>query len=191
MQGGDVVSFVDACDIIENLFNQYPHLKRRFQGDIKRIIESYVNDRKIGAEDRVCFIVDRDRHNFKDPQYDNLRNQCKELGCDLYVTNPCFEFWLLMHFPNNCEFDEHKMLYNKKDKGRTFAEEILNGAMQAEFGCSYSKSKVHADKIVVPERVDMAIEKSQNWATQLDVLKTSIGTNLALLFRQMRSCSDN
>jgi len=49
--------------------------------------------------DKVCLIIDRDAQNFKANQYDALLAACDKKGFSLHVSNPCFEIWLLMHYP--------------------------------------------------------------------------------------------
>ena len=48
--------------------------------------------------DKMCLIVDRDKKSFKEEQYNYVKEECKKKNFKLYVTNPCFEFWLLLHF---------------------------------------------------------------------------------------------
>lgn len=44
-------------------------------------------------------VIDRDKENFFDDQYDKVRIFCKNNNVNLYVSNPNFEFWLFLHFP--------------------------------------------------------------------------------------------
>ena len=55
--------------------------------------------------DKICLIVDRDPLSFSEEQYDQVVQICKERQIDFYVTNPCFEFWLLLHFPDHKNLD--------------------------------------------------------------------------------------
>ena len=37
---------------------------------------------------------------------------CREKGFRFYVSNPCFEFWLLLHFDEVFDLDRDKLLEN-------------------------------------------------------------------------------
>ncbi|MEG0471112.1 MAG: RloB domain-containing protein, partial [Solibacillus sp.] len=47
--------------------------------------------------DRICLILDRDYRSFKDDQYDEVLKICKNNNFMLGITNPNFEFYLLLH----------------------------------------------------------------------------------------------
>lgn len=83
----------------ETLFSQLPdiievdnHVKM-VSDAIQRGMIHYVAD-----YDKISFIFDRDPQSFKENQYDSVRKLCDENRFQLYITNPCFEFWLLLHF---------------------------------------------------------------------------------------------
>ncbi|MEY8329514.1 RloB family protein [Lachnospiraceae bacterium 48-33] len=92
--------------------------------DLQHVIADISNIIKEGgftyAEgfDRICLIIDRDRESFvsspQNNQYQYVIDKCKEMGFGLYVTNPCFEFWLLLHFDGVFELDREKLLKNPK-----------------------------------------------------------------------------
>ena len=69
--------------------------------------------------DKICLIVDRDPQSFSEEQYDQVVQICKERQIDFYVTNPCFEFWLLLHFPDHKNLDPVKIKENSKVSSRS------------------------------------------------------------------------
>lgn len=81
-----IVSSLEKETELENLMN-----------DVTKIIE-YGKITFAEGFDKICFIVDRDRESFTDSQYEYVLEQCQKRGFGFYVTNPCFEFWLLLHF---------------------------------------------------------------------------------------------
>lgn len=64
--------------------------------------------------DEVCLIVDRDKKSFSENQFDELKEQCNKNNFQLYVSNPCFEFWLLLHFNEAFNLDLKELEENKK-----------------------------------------------------------------------------
>ena len=47
--------------------------------------------------DRVAIVTDLDLR-YTPEQVDDMKYECERLGIELYVSNPCFEVWLLEHF---------------------------------------------------------------------------------------------
>lgn len=81
--------------------------------DIPRIME-YGKLSYAKGFDKICFIVDRDSQSFTSEQYDYVFDVCQENNFDLYVTNPCFEFWLIMHFDDIDQLDYTRLYTNPK-----------------------------------------------------------------------------
>lgn len=80
--------------------------------------------------DEICLIVDRDKESFiskpGNDQYKYVLDRCLENGFRFCVTNPCFEFWLLMHSDKVLELDKDKLLNNSKvTSKRRYAEDEL------------------------------------------------------------------
>ena len=91
--------------------------------------------------DRVAVVMDLDlRYGTKDVT--TIEHECKNAGIELYMSNPCFEVWLLLHFQ---KFDRPS---NPKDL-IGFMEKVLNGP--------YVKSKLLKwDEIKVKRAIEFA-----------------------------------
>lgn len=78
--------------------------------------------------DKMCLIVDRDKKSFKEGQYNYVKEECKRKNFKFYVTNPCFEFWLLLHFDEVHSINREKLLENKRasSKVRYVESELKN-----------------------------------------------------------------
>lgn len=80
--------------------------------------------------DKICFVVDRDRESFvshpENDQYGYVLQQCRNRGFGFYLTNPCFEFWLLLHFDDVMELNREHLLKNPKASAkRRYTEQEL------------------------------------------------------------------
>jgi hypothetical protein len=133
--------------------------------------------------DIVCLIVDRDQQSFKMEQYDYVLNECLKHHFEFYVTNPCFEFWLLLHCHGINELDRRALLENHKDKlGKRYIQkelvERLNG--------SYNKKK-EINFECFKDKVDLAIKQAQNYCEDIRELKTNLGSNVGKLITGMRN----
>lgn len=112
-------------------------------GQILKRTRTYMD--KLGIDiregDRVAVVMDLDlRYGTKDVT--TMEHECKNAGIELYLSNPCFEVWLLLHFQ---KFDRPS---NPKDL-IGFMENVLNGP--------YVKSKLLKwDEIEVKRAIEFA-----------------------------------
>lgn len=91
--------------------------------DIIKVIEesNFTYNEEI---DYICLIVDRDKNSFTSKQYRYVKSKCEIANFKFYVTNPCFEFWLMLHFSNCDDIDKEKIKQNKVNHKleKTFAK---------------------------------------------------------------------
>ena len=62
--------------------------------------------------DRVCVVVDRDTDNRGPQTMDEFIKECRGRGYEPYISNPCFELWLMMHFDAFDREDRRMLLRN-------------------------------------------------------------------------------
>ena len=134
--------------------------------------------------DHICLVVDRDKESFvvneKKNQYQYVLDACKRNKFDLYITNPCFEFWLLLHFDDYKNLDESKLLENpKQTASKKYAELELCKRIH------FKKNKYDADSIVL--RLPNAIENEKDFCEDLKLLEHTVGSNLGRLFESIIS----
>ena len=132
------------------------------------------------AGDQFCLIVDRDRKSFSEIQYEELLKYEKNGNINLIVSNPCFEFWLLLHFKKCSDIAPELIFENKKEGNRTFVENLLKNCL----GGSYSKSRLKFEQF--KNHINEAIANSRTYATEPGELKNKIGTNVGLLIERMQ-----
>ena len=130
--------------------------------------------------DKICFIVDRDRKSFTERQYDYVVTECQKRKFGLYLTNPCFEFWLLLHFEDVQKLDEEQLLENQSvTSKRKYTEQELRMRMP-----NYKKSGYDAEMLV--RKVDLAIQNEKKFCEEIEQLKEDVGSNVGLLLCEMR-----
>lgn len=166
-----IESLQDKCNLVNIISN------------ISEIIESGGITYSEGF-DKICLIVDRDRNSFvatiENNQYEYVLNKCKEKNFGFYVTNPCFEFWLLLHFDAVYKLDEEELLANKKvTTKQTYAEHELRKILSG-----YKKFSYNAEQLV--RNIDKAITNEKNFCEDIDQLENNVGSNLGLLIEEMR-----
>ena len=135
--------------------------------------------------DQICLIVDRDKDSFSalpgNDQYGYVVDKCKEKGFQLCITNPCFEFWLLLHFDEVFELDTDTLLENPKiTVKRRYAEQELHRIYPR-----YKKSSYQAEELV--KNIDKAIQNEKKFCEDIKGLESSVGSNIGRLIEEMRA----
>ena len=179
----DVVEDVEgSCKVlIDTLQNEYDVVN--IVEDISGIIEEggLTYD---GDLDQICLIVDRDKDSFvatqKNNQYKYVVDTCKKMGFKLYISNPCFEFWLLLHFDEVFNLDRTKLLNNPKVTAkRRYTEDELRKVCPG-----YNKSYYNAMELV--KNIDKAIRNEKEFCEDVEGLKDSVGSNIGKLIIEMK-----
>ncbi len=148
---------------------------------IKYINESTTYDPKV---DKIYLIVDRDKKSFTQKQYKNVLSKTKQYNIDLIVTNPCFEFWLLLHFDDCLKIDKGLLLSNDKTStGNTFVFNKLR-----EYDSNYMKNNF--DKKMYFEKSDTAIDNSKQYQNDVEKLINEVGTNIVPLIQMILDKSE-
>ena len=129
--------------------------------------------------DKMCLIVDRDKKSFKEEQYNYVKEECERKSFKLYVTNPCFEFWLLLHFDEVHLINKEELLENKRASSRVrFVESELKKYFP------YNKNKYNAELLI--EKIDSAIENEKRFCEDIGELKDKLGSNIGLLIKELK-----
>lgn len=136
------------------------------------------------AIDRICLIVDRDSHSFfakpDNPQYRSVYDDCKKYGVGFYVSNPCFEFWLLLHFDKVLSLDRELLAENEKVHGeKRYAEAELCKLLPG-----YKKSHYNVSSIIV--NLERALKNEKAFCETIEELVCNVGSNVGLLIQEMR-----
>jgi len=148
--------------------------------NLKNILEQEDIEYKKGL-DKICVIVDRDKDSFTKKQFNDVIKKCDDNQFGFYVTNPCFEFWLLLHYDDINELDKEKLKENCNVSGKKrYAESELCKRHKG-----YKKSKYKAEGIV--KKVDTAIKNEKEFCEDIELLENSIGSNLGILMQELKS----
>lgn len=167
-----------ACKTIAKI------LKNEFQmesviSDIPRVMDggSFTYSKDL---DKICLIVDRDKDSFTSEQYEQVKATCESKHVGFYVTNPCFEFWLLMHFDDVLELNQEMLVENPKvTSKRRYCEDELRKRIPR-----FKKGKYDASQLM--QFIYKAIENEKLFSEDIDELKGTIGSNIGTLITEMQ-----
>lgn len=167
-------SLLEVCDFFDESLN------------IKKIInnlEDIMNESTILYEkdfDKICIVVDRDKDSFTENQFEEVLKKCRKEGFPFYVTNPCFEFWLLLHYDDLTNLDMEKIKENpKSSNSKRYLECELSKKLKF-----YKKSSYKAEELVL--KVDVAIENVKKYCEDINKLKDNVGSNIGKLIQELR-----
>jgi len=152
-----------------------------FQNDPGRFESSYPDynmDRDI-----ICIIIDRDEECRSIGKYHEFISKCKKKGYYPFITNPCFEFWLLLHFDDikNDIALKSDQIINKKDYIEEKLDKILREYDSEE---GYDKDNLNYQRFA--HRLNDAIENEKGYCTDIMNMRNKIGSNIGSLILMMR-----
>lgn len=165
------------CDAIDEL-NLINEKFKKIIAEFKKYLKT--QQFNIHDGDVICLIVDRDKDSFTEWQYDKVIEKCENEGIRLYVNNPKFEFWLLLHFLGKNEIDETKLLQRSNPGEQLYLEKKLSEKLGG-----FSKRNIHFELLL--KNIDTAISNEKEYCEKIDGLKTKIGSNIGLLLTEMRN----
>lgn len=177
-----VVDLEETCKMLAEYFQDKEGYEQ-IVDDVPRIIRNRAITYAEGF-DKICFVVDRDRESFvaheDNNQYEYVLKKCRENGFGFYLTNPCFEFWLLLHFDDVEQLDEIKLFNNPKITAkRRYTEQELRKRMTG-----YTKSSYDVDWFM--NRIHIAIQNEKTYCEDIEKLEYSVGSRVGLLIEELK-----
>ena len=136
---------------------------------------------KLKATDEFWMIIDRDRW-----KLDEWREKCeKEKNFFIALSNPCFEFWLLLHIKDIADFSDvelQKMYENKKvTRKKNYLEKVLIEALPEDE--SYNKTKIKPNRFL--PHLEKAVRQSE--VLDNDDIYKNLGSHNYLLIKKLFS----
>lgn len=133
--------------------------------------------------DEFCIIIDRDKETHSEENMKDCIAHCKKNHYLCYITNPCFEFWLLLHLCNVKEEFKgqiEKIKVNAKVSGRHsfVSNEISQRGHHNKSHIKFEENYLYT--------IDQAIERANDFETKLESLIDNVGTNIGELFERLR-----
>ena len=132
--------------------------------------------------DEIWLIFDRDPETLFKHQYDKVKAICEVYDLNIGMTNPNFEFWLLLHLPGIQDYNREELFQNKKDRstGKRYLERELNYRLPG----GYNKGNIKFERF--KDTVDLALEQSGAFETKECNILTNLGTTVQNLILKMK-----
>lgn len=129
----------------------------------------------------LWMVIDRDPQNVSDEQLDQIIEKCNAEGYNLALSNPTFEFWLLLHISDLEAYDTQTLLTNPKAKAKSkkrFIEKELSNLLGG-----YNKNKIKFDRF--ESGISNAIARAKKLPVDNMTLKNELGTSVCVLVEKL------
>lgn len=133
-----------------------------------------------GENDVFGIVIDRDAGSHSPENMTEIFKECDEKGYRCFLTNPRFEFWLLLHVA------EVKSEYpDELEKMLDFNDETVDKHLLEKTGSGKRIQRKTFDTYFLPN-IDTAIERANGLCSSRDELLNQLGSNLGELFGLLR-----
>ena len=134
--------------------------------------------------DEFCVLIDRDSRSHSERTLKALISHCQTMRYNCYISNPCFEFWLLLHLSNvSVEYADRLKLIQENRKVSN-----LHTFVSKEVSCKahHGKGNIGFATNYLPN-IDKAISHAKRFASDTEELVDHIGCNIWKLIESMRA----
>lgn len=145
----------------------------------KKLMKEARNEYNFGNKDELWMIIDRDR--WKNiPQ---IIEDCKQLkNMFVAVSNPCFEFWLLLHIKNINEYTEKELQLIFTNKKVNRKKNYIDSKISEILGF-YNKSNLKTDEFL--PYIDNAIKQAKELDNAHEDYPTKLGSHVYKLIEKI------
>lgn len=176
--------YFNNSGIIEVISLERPKGRGTDPFSVKKLLSEAKKDFNFKKTDEFWLVFDRDHWETKHGHdFEKLANDCeKETNFYLAMSNPCFEFWLLLHLKSLKDFsseDIQKIYANERVSSRKNYLDWLLGEIQ---GRGYNK-KPDA-KLFLP-KIGLAIERAKELDIDGDRYPKKLGTHVYKLMQKL------
>ncbi|MCY7165709.1 RloB family protein [Streptococcus gallolyticus] len=137
--------------------------------------------------DKIFIILDRDRHSFTKEQFDEVLVKSKSNNLNLGITNPCFEFFLLLHFKEIISVLDHdnleKLKNNPKSGKKTYVEQLLSNYLFQYTNRSFKKNNYDTNFFI--ERIDVALANAKQFEINNEKLEDELGSSIINILKEI------
>ena len=134
--------------------------------------------------DEFCILIDRDAGSHSSEDMNFILQYCKEKKYRCFITNPCFEFWLLLHFSDVYEEYSDQLDLIRENKKVSNAHSFVSNELSVK--AHHGKKGIAFKEKYLPH-IEEAIIRASKFASDNEALITDIGCNIWILIKEMQS----
>lgn len=133
-----------------------------------------------GENDVFAIVIDRDSGNHNPEKMAKIFEECDEKGYQCFLTNPRFEFWLLLHVA-----DVKHEYPDELEKMLDYTDRTVENHLREKTGEVKKLQKKVFDTYFLPN-IDIAIGRANELCSSRNELLDQLGSNLGDLFEILR-----
>lgn len=149
-------------------------------------LKDYIEDKYDynSENDEMWVVWDREKVPERKKQILGMIPECKEKNFHIAMTNPLFEFWLLLHIVDISSYDREVLLNNDwVNSVRRYIDKELSNLLLPG---GYNKKKGKFNKnIVTVENIQRALDQEQLFETELEKIIDHLGSNIGDLIQKI------
>ncbi|MFT4928668.1 MAG: hypothetical protein ACI8WB_004788 [Phenylobacterium sp.] len=146
----------------------------------RHILDKYDYNRDY---DQMWIVCDREKKEHRKAHLIDIIPICEEKNYSLAVTNPTFEFWLLLHAVDIESYDKQQLFDNQwvtEKKKRRYIDKELSEVLANGFNKKTGKFNT---ELVTIENIKRALEQEKYFANKRDDILDQLGSNVGDLIR--------
>lgn len=154
--------------------------------DIVCNLDEFIKDKYDYKSDNDEMWVVWDRETINSGRKENILKilpECKEKNYNIAMTNPLFEFWLLLHVADIKSYNKEILNNNNwvnESKTRRFIDKELSNILKN----GYNKKNFNTD-IVTKENITKALEQEKEFENSLEDIIQDLGSNIGELINKI------
>lgn len=148
--------------------------------EYRRYLQSFREDM-----DYFAVVLDRDWRSHSEQLMQECLDKCNQYNYGYFVTNPCFEFWLLLHLCDvKSEFSDEdlKKLYLNPKVSKRHTKVSSEVSSRAHHSKTISSGQFR--RVYYPN-ISQAIKNAKHFSTDFPDLFKNLGSNLPKLFEKI------
>ncbi len=153
-------------------------LKIGYDLNYRKYLQKYNNEL-----DEFGILIDRDFQTHSELNMMECIKYCKEKNYSCYISNPCFEFWLLLHLSDVKKEYANEMLKISENKKVSDSHTFVS--KEVSLKAHHGKSGINFKKNYLPN-IDVAIARAKEFSSDEYELIDNVGCNIWKLIEKMK-----
>ena len=187
---------------IENKLSEYidvlikielvPKLSGTAPSNVVEDLKTYIEEKKEKYDyeqnyDEFWIVIDREKQETRKENIQKILPICEADDINIAITNPAFEFWLLLHVVDDIlsKYNTDDLFDNKVESSKKrFLDKELSKIL-GNLGNYSKKAGKFPTEIVNLENIKMAIEQEKLFKNEVEEIIDNLGSNIGQLVQRI------
>ena len=134
------------------------------------------------TNDEFWIVIDREKDDTRKQHIIDILDICEDNKIDIALTNPAFEFWLLLHITDISLYENDILYKNEKVSG---SKRFLDKEISNILGGYSKKTGKFPKEIVTMKNLKKAVEQEKFFENELKKIIDNLGSNIGELIQRI------